>query len=147
MHLKVEPASFEVKEKVGVVSLVGPEGPPVMFTVGGGVFLFACYEMYRAYHAQLSQGLRLTDVSRRARSWVVGISRFGIAARSIVIGTFGWLLVRAVLSGHAERAPRPADTLHAAAGSEPVLYVLIGAGLIAYGAYLTVLSRYRRVEA
>jgi hypothetical protein len=121
-------------------------GPPIMFAIGAGVFLFACYEMYRAYHAQLSRGLQLRDMSSRARKWVVGISRFGIAARALVIGAFGWLVVRAVLSGHAARTPRPTDTIHTAAQSEPLLYMLIGAGLIAYGAYLIVLSRYRRVE-
>jgi hypothetical protein len=123
-----------------------PAGPPIMFVVGAGLFLFACYEMYRAYAAQLSQRLRLHDISPRARHWVVGISRFGIGARALVIGAFGWLVIRAVMSGHAERTPRPTETIHTAAQSQPLLYVLIGAGLIAYGAYLIVLSRYRNVE-
>jgi hypothetical protein len=121
-------------------------GPAIMFVIGAGVFLFACYEMYRAYHAQLSRGLRLLDMSARARSWVVGLSRFGIGARALVIGTFGWLVLRAVLSGHAARTPRTTETIHTAAHAEPLLYVLIGAGLIAYGAYLIVLSRFRRIE-
>jgi len=121
-------------------------GPAVMLIAGAGFFLFACYEMYRAYHARLSQGLRLDTISSRARSWIVAISRFGIAARSLVIGAFGWLVIRAVLSGHAARTPRPSETIRTAAQSEPALYILIGAGLIAYGAYLVVLSRYRRVE-
>ena len=36
-HWKVEPASFEAKEKVGVASLVGPLGPEVMVASGGVV--------------------------------------------------------------------------------------------------------------
>jgi hypothetical protein len=121
-------------------------GPPIMFVIGAGLFLFACYEIYRAYHSQLSRGLRLHDIAARGRGWVVGIGRFGIAARALVIGAFGWLVIRAVLDGHATRTPRPTETMHAAAQSQPLLYVLIGAGLIAYGAYLIVLSKYRRVE-
>ncbi len=121
-------------------------GTPIMFVIGAGVFVFACYEMYRAYHARLSQGLRLSSVSSRARRWIVAVSRFGIGARAFVLGTFGWLVVRAVLSGHASRTPRAAQTIHAAAHSEPLLYLVIGAGLIAYGAYLIVLSRYRMVK-
>ena len=120
--------------------------PPIMCVIGDGVFLFACYEMYRAYHAQLSQGLRLHAISGRARNWIVGVSRFGIGARALVIGAFGWLVLRAVFSGHAARTPRPTETIHAAAQSEPLLYVLIGAGLIAYGAYLIVLAKYRQVR-
>jgi hypothetical protein len=34
-HSKVEPASVEVKVKVGVASAVGPEGPPVIAVSGG----------------------------------------------------------------------------------------------------------------
>jgi hypothetical protein len=121
-------------------------GAPLMFVVGAGLCVFACYEMYRAYRAQLSQGLRLHAISSRTREWIVGISRFGIAARALVIGAFGWLVVRSVMSGHPARTPRPTETIHTAAHSEPLLYVLIGAGLIAYGAYLIVLSRYRNVQ-
>ena len=34
-HSKVEPASVEVKVKVGVVSVVGPEGPELIVVSGG----------------------------------------------------------------------------------------------------------------
>ncbi len=121
-------------------------GPLVFFVVGAGLLLFACYEMYRAYKAQLSQGLRLHQISARARQWVIAISRFGIGARALVIGAAGWLILGSVLAGHAGRTPRPAETIHTAAHSQPLVYIVIGAGLIAYGAYLIVLSKYRRVE-
>jgi hypothetical protein len=118
-------------------------GPAIMFVVGAGLLSFACYEMYRAYRAQLSRQLRLHALSPQTRDWIVGISRFGIGARALVIGAFGWLVIQAVARGHASRTPRPTDTIHAAAHSQPLLYVLLGAGLIAYGVYLMVLSRYR----
>jgi hypothetical protein len=121
-------------------------GPVIFFLLGAGLFLFACYEMYRAYKAQLSQGLRLYQISGHARQWIVAISRFGIGARALVIGAFAWLMLRAVLAGHTARTPEPRETIHTAAQSQPLLYLVIGAGLIAYGAYLIVLSKYRRVE-
>jgi hypothetical protein len=120
-------------------------GPPIMFLAGAAFLAFACHEMYRAYKAQLSRQLRLHMVSARTREWILGISRFGIAARALVIGAFGWLVLRAVMSGHAGRTPRPTDIIHTAAQSLPIVYLLIGAGLIAYGAYLLVLARYRTV--
>jgi hypothetical protein len=64
----------------------------------------------------------------------------------MVIGAFGWLVIRAVLAGQAGRTPRPTETIHTAAQSQPLLYIVLGAGLIAYGAYLIVLAKYRRVE-
>jgi hypothetical protein len=121
-------------------------GGPIFFVIGAGLLLFACYELYRAYKAQLSKGLLLHDISSRARDWIVGISRFGIGARALVIGAFAWLTLRAVLSGNAGRTPQPSETIATAAHSQPLLYIAIGAGLIAYGAYLIVLSKYRRVE-
>jgi hypothetical protein len=120
-------------------------GRIIFFVLGVGLFAFACYEMYRAWKAKLSQGLRLHEISGPARQWVAGVSRFGIGARALVIGAFGWLMIRSVLAGHARRTPRPTETIHAAAQSQPLLYIAIGAGLIAYGAYLVVLSKYRRV--
>jgi hypothetical protein len=101
--------------------------------------------MYRAYRARLSTQLRLRGLSGPVREWIVGISRFGIAARALVIGAFGWLVIRAVMGGHAARTPRPIETIHAAAQSVSLVYLLIGAGLIAYGAYLIVLARYRNL--
>lgn len=121
-------------------------GPVIFFALGAGLLLFACFEMYRAYKAQLSKGLSVSAISARARHWIIGISRFGIGARAMVIGAFGWLVIRAVLAGQAGRTPRPTETIHTAAQSQPLLYIVLGAGLIAYGAYLIVLAKYRRVE-
>jgi hypothetical protein len=126
--------------------LASAVGPALVLAVGAAVFAFACYEMYRAYSAQLSKGLRLYELGSRARAWVVGMSRFGIAARALVIGAFGVLMVRAVLDGHHMRTPRTTESIRVAGQSEPLLYLLIGAGLVAYGIYLVVLSKYRQVR-
>ena len=119
--------------------------PPIAGILSCAILVFACYEMYRAWSSKLSDGLRLGDLHAVARRCVVGISRFGIAARATVIGAFGFLMIRAALNG---RPSNPATTtsIHAAANAEPLFYLLIGAGLIAYGLYLAVLSKYRKVR-
>lgn len=122
-------------------------GHVVLFVIAAGILVFAAFEMYRAYGGKLSQGLRLYQVNAHARQWIVGVSRFGIGARAVVIGTFGVLMIRAILGGHPGRTPGTTDSIHTAGQSEPILYLGIGAGLMAYGVYLLVLSKYRRVRA
>jgi uncharacterized protein DUF1206 len=85
-------------------------------------------------------------LASEARRWVVGISRFGIGARAAVIAAFGVLLIQAAARGSAD-TPAATDSIHSAAQSSTPIYFLIGAGLQAYGVYLIVLARYRRVRA
>jgi hypothetical protein len=80
-----------------------------------------------------------------ARRWVVGISRFGIGARAAVIAAFGVLVLRAAARGSAE-TPGATESIHTVAQSSMPLYFLIGTGLLAYGLYLIVLAKYRRVR-
>lgn len=103
--------------------------------------------LYRAYGAKLSQGLRLDALGATARAWVVGIARFGIGARAVVIATFGVLLLGAAVSSRLSDAPGTTESIRKAGHSEPLLYLVIGAGLFAYGLYLVVLSKYRQVRA
>jgi hypothetical protein len=119
--------------------------PAVAFVIGAGVLAFACYEMYRAWSSKLSDGLRVGDLHPAARHWVIGLSRFGIGARSIVIGTLGFLMLKAAATGRGAD-PETATSIHTAAHAEPLVYLLIGAGLIAYGVYLVVLAKYRKVR-
>jgi hypothetical protein len=123
----------------------GRFGRILMFAIGGGILAFGAYEMYRAYRAQLSEGLRLHDIGSSARKWVVGISRFGIGARALVIAAFAVLMLRAAAAGQS-RAPETTASIRTAAHSEPALYFAIGAGLMAYGIYLVVLAKYRKVR-
>ncbi len=125
--------------------LAGDSGPIVLFLVAAALLAFACFEMYRALHARLSQGLQLYGVGARAREWIVAVSRFGIGARGLVIGAFAVLLFRYAAAGQAHM-PAAQQSIHVLGGIHPALYVLAAAGLIAYGVYLVVLARYRRVE-
>jgi len=76
---------------------------------------------------------------------VIAASRFGIAARGVVFGTIGILLVR----GIQHRDPSEARGMRAALlqlfelGRWPFLAVAIG--LVAYGIYQFINARYRRI--
>jgi hypothetical protein len=122
-----------------------PAGPVLMVVIGGALCAFALFEGYRAVTAKLSQGLELHGLRARTRHWVIGISRFGIGARAVVIAAFGILILRGAAHGSA-KIPGATESIRTAAQSYVPVYYLIGAGLVAYGVYLIVLARYRRVR-
>jgi len=125
--------------------LRGDAGPIIMFIVAGALFAVAPFEIYRACQAKLSQGLQLYGTGARARDWIVGVSRFGIGARGMVIGAFAVLLFRYAAAGR-PKVPAAQQSFRVLGDIHPVLYLLAGAGIIAYGIYLIVLAHYRRVK-
>jgi len=120
-------------------------GPMILLVVALGLFGFACFEIYRAFRAQLSQALQLYGTSATAREWIVRVSRFGIGARGLVIGAFAILLFRSAAAGRTH-VPAAQQSLHFLGSVHPVFYLLGGAGIVAYGVYLFVLARYRRID-
>jgi hypothetical protein len=120
-------------------------GPMILLVVAIGLLGFACFEMYRAFRAKLSQSLQLRGPSAGTREWIVRVSRFGIGARGLVIGAFAVLLFRSAAAGRAH-VPAAQQSLHFLGRVHPTLYLLGGAGILAYGIYLLVLARYRRIE-
>ena len=71
-----------------------PGGDWLVWLAGGGVLIYAGYQLYRAYAAKLGRQLDLTALASGIRHWVIGLSRAGIAARGIVFGFIGVLLIR-----------------------------------------------------
>ena len=108
---------------------------------------FGLYQLYRAAAAKLSKQLDVSEMRAEAGGWVVGISRFGIAARGLVFIAIAWLFARAAAGHNSAAAGGIDDALANLAQLGPLPYAGIGAGLIAYGAYELLNARYRRIEA
>lgn len=125
--------------------LLGSAGRPLMFAVGAALLAFSAFEFYRALQSRLSQGLHLAVGSDGARRWIVGISRFGIGARALVIAAFAILLFRYAAAGR-NSLPATQQSFHVLGQVHPALYIVAGTGIVAYGIYLIVLANYRRVE-
>jgi hypothetical protein len=125
--------------------LAGPAGPFILFVVAGSLLAFGCFEIYRAFQAQLSRGLQLHAADPHAQRWIVAISRFGIGARGLVIAAFAVLLFRYAAAGRTQ-LPAAHQSIRFLGSIHPALYIFAAAGIIAYGLYLLVLARYRRVN-
>jgi uncharacterized protein DUF1206 len=77
--------------------------------------------------------------------WLVGVSRFGIAARGVVFCLIGFFLARAGLWHDAAQAGGVRKSLGLVAGIGRWPFVVVALGLVAYGVYELVNARYRRI--
>ena len=128
--------------------LDAPFGRWLVVAAGLGVAGYGIYQLYRAWAAKLSRQLDLASLSREAGSWLLQVSRCGIAARGVVFGICGWYLVRAGVAHDATAAADTGEALGAIA-RQPFghwLLAIVAVGLIAYGAYEVVQARYRVIR-
>lgn len=115
--------------------------------VGLAIGAYGAYELYKAYHEELGKRLYLGGMDPTARTWAVRVSRFGLAARGVVFGVIGFLLVQAA------RQHDPADAVGLGGALRtlqeqsygPWLLGVVALGLVGYGIYELVKAKYRRV--
>ena len=124
-----------------------PGGIWILWIVAGGIAAFGVYQLYRAATSKLSKQLRQGEVREEVGGWVVAVSRVGIAARGLVFIAIGGLLGAAAADHDPAKAGGISDALSTLAQLGPFPYAAIGVGLISYGIYELLNSRYRRVVA
>lgn len=126
-------------------ALASNAGKVALVIVAGALVVYGVYQLYCAATAKLDEQLQLGRMSSSARRWLLGASRFGIAARGIVFGTTGILVWRAVV----HRNPAEARGLKASMSQLFELgrlpFALIAIGLVAYGVYQLIEARYRNI--
>jgi hypothetical protein len=120
-----------------------PFGPWLVAAIGLGVVGYGAYQLYAAWDAKLSKRIRLGEIDGRVRRKVIGISRFGIAARGIVFVVIGGSLIIAALKHNPGAAHSTTGALQIL--PQPML-VVVGFGLAAYGVYGLVNARYRKMS-
>lgn len=126
-------------------AMASSAGKITLIIIAAGLILYCLYQLYCAATAKLDDQLELGRMSSSARRWLVGASRFGIAARGIVFGTAGVLVWRAV----ERRDPAQARGLKASLlqlfelGRLP--FAIVAVGLVAYGVYQLIEARYRNI--
>jgi hypothetical protein len=126
-----------------------PFGAWLAAGVGLAIAAYGAYELYKAYTEQLGKRLDLGRMGETARVWAVRASRFGLAARGVVFGIIGGLLVRAALQHDPADAVGLGGALRTLQQQSygPWLLGAVALGLVGYGIYELVKSRYRRVTA
>ena len=123
-----------------------PGGELLVWLGAGGIAGYGLYQLYRAYVAKLSRQLDLSPLPSRVVGLVVGVSRFGIAARGIVFCLIGFFLARAAMLHDAGEAGGVRESLRAVASWGRWPFVVVALGLVAYGVYELVNARFRRIR-
>jgi hypothetical protein len=123
-----------------------PGGELLVAAAGLSIAGYGLYQLYRAWAAKLGRQLQLGQVSEPLRGWVVGVSRFGIAARGVVFCLIGFFLARSGLRHNAAEAGGFRESLHTLAGVGRWPFAAVAVGLVAYGVYELLNARYRRIE-
>jgi hypothetical protein len=122
-----------------------PGGELLVAAAGLAIGGYGLYQLYRAWAAKLGRQLQLSQVSEPLRSWVVGVSRFGIAARGVVFCLIGFFLARSGLRHDPAQAGGLRESLHTIAGIGRWPFAAVSIGLVAYGVYQLINARYRHM--
>lgn len=126
-----------------------PMGRWLAVAVGVGIAVFGVMELVRAYRTDLPKQLDLSRLDPEARKWIVRFGRMGMAARGIVFAVMGGFLVRAAATYDASEARGIGGALKSLQ-EQPQgawLLALVAIGLMAFGLFELVQSRYRRIGA
>ena len=116
--------------------------------VGAGIVGAGLYQFYKAYKADFRNELKSGEMSARERAWAKRSGRLGYGARGVVFGVIGVFLVQAALKSDPDQARGLGGALQTLAHGPFGPYILgaVALGLVAYGAFMFVMARYRRIE-
>ncbi|HEX8284894.1 MAG TPA: DUF1206 domain-containing protein [Pyrinomonadaceae bacterium] len=108
---------------------------------------FGLWQCYKAFTAKFREKWKRHEMSERARSLATRAGQVGLVSRGVVFGIIGIFLVQAALRARPEEARGISGALHALEQQPYGPYVLgaVALGLVAYGLYMFVEARYRRM--
>jgi hypothetical protein len=138
-------ANEEDRATAGV--LEAPAGRWLVIAVGVAICSVGLYNGYRAMTRKFEDRLRLDELEQGTRRLVTTLGVVGHLARFVVFSIVGWFLVKAALDFEPKEAVG-LDGALAQLAQEPYgdwLLFTVAAGILAYGVYAAVESRYRRV--
>lgn len=123
-----------------------PAGQLLVWIAAVSIIGYGLYQLYRAWAPKLGRQLQLDRIPEGALGVLVGVSRFGIAARGVVFCLIGFFLARAAAQHDAGEAGGVRESLGAVASWGRWPFVVVALGLVAYGVYELVNARYRRIR-
>ena len=129
------------------LALMFPLGRWLVGLAGLGVIGFGLYQCYKAFTAKFRRKWKRHEMSEHARTLATRAGQVGLVARGVVFGIIGLFLIQAAWRARAEEARGLGGALRALEQRPSGPYVLgaVALGLVAYGLYMFVEARYRRM--
>ncbi len=122
-----------------------PFGPWLVTLLGAVVVCVGLFQFYQAVTARFRE--KLVPMVPGSGAWTVRLGRIGYAARGVVFCIIGGFLVSAGIQADPHRTHGVPGALRALAGEPagPWLFGAVAVGLVAYGVFMLLLARYRRM--
>lgn len=141
-------SSSEVQQRWTERLMSMPYGSWLVELVGACVIGFGLYQIYKAFRAKFRKRLKLGEMGRAKDNWATWSGRFGYAARGIVFILVGIFLIQAARHYNPSEV-KGLDQVLQSLGQQsygPWMLFVVAAGLVAYGFYMLVEARYRRIN-
>ena len=124
-----------------------PYGNWLVILAALGVVGYGLYQCYKGYKAKFRKRLKTNEMSERGVRWATRSGRFGFIARGVVFLIVGGFLIQAAWHYDSSKAEGLDGVLQALIQQSfgPWLLGGIALGLVAYGIYMLIEARYRRI--
>jgi hypothetical protein len=125
-----------------------PFGAGLVGIAGVAIAAHGVHEVIWSMGSRIHRDLDLSRIRRGLRTAATRLSRFGVAARGVIVTVLGGFLVRAALQRDPGEAHGTRESLIEIAGAVQGRWLLaaIAAGLIAYGIDQAIHARCRRIK-
>jgi hypothetical protein len=125
-----------------------PQGDWLVALIGAGIIGFGCYQIYAGYKYKLPEYPDTSTMGRAGQTLVRRSSRLGLVARGVVFNIIGVFLIRAAFNHNPNEVRGLGGALRTLQQQPfgPVVLGIVAVGLIAYGFYMLMLARYRRIS-
>lgn len=122
-----------------------PFGRWVVAIIGVIVGIVGIVHLHKVYTADFMCEYNLAELPPETRGVVMGIGRFGLAARGVVFAIIAWFLVQAALDYDPQEVKGLGGALDKLAAQPygPWLMAVVAAGLVSFGIYCLTQARYR----
>ena len=80
------------EREVATEALRWPLGDWLVVLAGNALIGFAVHQVYAAITSRLERNLDVEQMRREAGAWTISLSRFGVAARAVVLALLGWAI-------------------------------------------------------
>lgn len=122
-------------------------GQWIVAAVGSGFLIYAVYQFYKAYTAKFREKLNTSEMTGQTETFAIRFGQFGLSARAVVFGIIGVFLILAAMHSNPDEARGLSGALKALEQQTygQILLGTVAIGLIAYGFFMFVMARYRRM--
>jgi hypothetical protein len=143
-----EPDSSSDIQEDWIARVMGiPLGRTLVILAGAFTIGFGLYQIYKGFKAKFRKRLKLAEMSERKISVATWSGRIGYASRGLVFCLIGFFAIQAALHFNPDEAKGLDEALAILAQNYYGAWALlaVAVGLIFYGFYMLVESRYRKI--